>query len=380
MTFENELGLRVCVCKGQEVPLPNATTPMRVIRYPSSGLIEMIHENVSRKGLTHCGGFESLTRALYEKIETRRKLKSPTTKDTACENADYPVFSTRSEDKTADLFENDQTTETIDKCRGYKPLHQCYRKARARALSSVCPWLTVFLTTTISGKISFAAMMKIVALFGRWVKKLDGVKNAFVFPEPDSDGLGWHAHWFLCFKESIPETAEDAIRSWWRKHDTVPTLNNPFQLKWEIIGTLERLVKKLNYLNPTIGKKRALMPLYPAAVKLYRSYGEGIQREMQAIALFDVAEKVTKRELPSLRRSVEFTEPDSCEVVYSCATYFFEERDAIMMTAEPKRNYSDFEALIFISDECSRCCRGEPHEFCPKFCSGCDRFVKYDSA
>lgn len=100
-----------------------------------------------------------------------------------------------------------------------------------------------------------------------------------------------------------------------------------------------------------------------------RYYGE-FDEPVTVAAPFKVVKEICGEELISLRRSTEFTDPESGEILYSRTALIFDLGEMFFKRLHEHRN-ADFDSMIFIADECAQCQRGAQHEMLHKFCNGC---------
>lgn len=368
--FSNELGLNVITRQGDEVFLPDDNALVSVVYFEGANVFEVVSDGIRRSGQPLCVRTESVIDAFSEpETPPVKSQKSKTSASTTGEN--YPQNSEATvEPLDAEAVAN---SETASKTRSYKSLHRGWKNVRDKVLSVAEPENTVFLTLTLSGKVGFDHMSKLTAAFVPDLKSaFPTLKGCGAFFEPDSDGLGWHVHLFAPFREGIPAGLEEFVRDWWAHQEKIPTIGNDFQVKFRYFANVERLIRELDYCNPTRGKKKGTMHLYPIGRQAARYYGK-VSKPRTVTAPFRLVAELVSEEIISLRYSTEFSDPVSGEMIYSRARLIFKVRESFLSRLGEQRT-ADFEQMVFLADECSRCCRGEQHEVSPLFCPNCQLF------
>lgn len=365
--FSKELGMKVVTRKGDEVSLPDDNALVSVTYFEGANVFEVVSDGIRRSGQLLCVRTESVIGAFSE-LETPpvKSQKSKTSASTTGEN--YPQnFEATVEPLDAEAVTN---SETAPKTRSYKSLHRGWKNVRDKFLNVAEPENTVLLTLTLSGKVGFERMSKLLTAFIRVLRSAFPTLEACgAFFEPDSDGLGWHVHLFAYFCAGIPDELEKFAREWWAEQEDIPTVCNDFQVTFRYFANAEQLIRALDYCNPTKGKKKRTMYLYPFGRQAARYYGK-VSKPRAVTAPFRLVAELVSEEILSLRHSTEFSDPVSGEVIYSRTRVIFKVRESFLSRLHEHRN-ADFEDMIFLADECSLCCRGQPHEYLSRFCANC---------
>lgn len=222
---------------------------------------------------------------------------------------------------------------------------------------------------------TFDEMSKRTADYVRHIKrKFPNFKAAFIFLEPCEDG-SWHAHLIVCFYVDENSAFENDARKWWSKRNKKMSDN---QITVRQIVDREDLAHTLDYLNPLSDKqdsedngktsKRERLPYYLLWSKPFRCCGDVVESVRGTILLRDIGSlDVEEFEGTKRRRKTEVFDTQSGELIYFVAEFVFVIKD---LSAEAN-DTTDFEDMIFLADECSLCCRGQPHEYLSRFCADC---------
>lgn len=373
--FSKELGLNIVVRKGDEAFLPDDNALVAVTYFEGTGLFEAMADGIRRRGQPLCASAESFITAFAEPETPSAKSRKSTSaigesypQNSDEEGENYPQNSAVTvEPSDAEAVNN---SETEPKTRSYKSLHRGWKNVRDKVLNSAKPENTAFVSAGFSGKISFDRISKSATAFIPALKrKFPTLEGCGTYFEPDADGLGWHAHLFPHFSGHIPDDFEDFVRAWWAEREDVTTIGNEYQVNFLYPANKEQLVRMLDYVNPTTGKKKGMMCLYPVGRQAARYYGSA-SKPRTVTAPLRILRELCGKEFLSLRRSTEFTDPSSGEVIYSRTTLVFDVGKTFLERLREHRN-ADFEGMIFIADECTECQRGAPHGTLRKFCDGC---------
>lgn len=378
--FSKELGLNVITKQGDEVFLPDDNALVSMTYFEGAGLFEVMADGTRRSGQPLCVRTESVVDAFSE-LETP-PAKSPSSKASASTTGEkYPQNSaTAIEPLDAEATDDGETAPRV---RSYKSLHRGWKNVRDKTLNIAEPQNTAFISPTLSGKVGFDRMSKLTAAF------VPDLKNAFptlkgngAFFEPDRDGLGWHVHLFAPFREGIPAGFEEFVRDWWAHQEEIPTIGNDFQVEFRCFASVEQLIRELDYCNPTRGKKKGTMHLYPFGRQAARYYGK-VSKPRTVTVPFRLIAELVSDEILSLRHSTEFTDPETGQIVYSRTRLIFNVGKSFTerLHERPRPDESDdlFRCRAFVAppngrcDECPlrsscgwacRLCRNQGTELC----------------